>query len=187
MMFETIDQAGVFLAMVYAGLAIGLLYDALRLLRRTLAAKALLTAFLDLIFWLSAGVVAAVALALRNEDSMRLYALGGCASGVVLYMLGISRVLQAAGKGIARMYRRVEETPKWQAKLARQQANQLARQQAMVRQQAEKKENADRAKREAQAKKEQRAKDIARKKEQRTAEKAARTKKRKTDAPVNPR
>lgn len=187
MMFETIGQAGVFLAMVYAGLVIGLVYDALRLVRRALAAKALLTAFLDLIFWLGAGAVAAVALALRNEESMRLYALGGCASGVVLYMLGISRVLQAAGKGIARMYRRVEETPKWQAKLARQQANQLARQQAMLRQATEKKEKAERAKREAQEKKEQRAKQIARQKTQRAAEKAERRKKKKTGEPVNPR
>lgn len=126
MMFETIGQAGVFLAMVYAGLLIGLVYDGLRLLRRLLNAGPLLTALLDLLFWLGAGVVAAVALALRSEEALRLYALGGCAAGMVLYLLGISRVLRAAGQAVARAYRRAEESPKWQMRLEKQRQRQEA-------------------------------------------------------------
>ena len=126
-MFETVGQAGAFLAMVYAGLIVGLLYDGARLARRLLAAGAMVTGILDLLFWLAAGAVVSVALALRGEDSVRLYALAGCASGVVLYLLGISRALHAVGQAIARAYRRVEESPKWQAKLEKQRRRQQER------------------------------------------------------------
>lgn len=128
MMFETVGQSGVFLAMVYAGLLVGLLYDGLRLMRRLLAANALVTGLADLLFWLAAGAVVAVALALKGEGSLRLYALAGCASGAALYLLGISRVLRAGGQAIADAYRRVEESPKWQAKLEKQRRNQEERQ-----------------------------------------------------------
>jgi len=129
MMFETVGQAGVFLAMVYAGLIVGLVYDGARLSRRVLAANATVTALLDLLFWLVAGGVVSVALAFRGEDSVRLYALGGCASGVVLYLLGISRVLRAMGQAAARAYRRVEESPKWQAKAEQRRLRQQNKQQ----------------------------------------------------------
>ncbi len=126
MMFESVGQAGVFLAMMYAGLLIGLVYDGLRMLRLLLHAGRLLTALLDLLFWLGAGAVVAAALALRSEGALRLYALGGCAAGVVIYLLGISRVLRAAGQALARAYRRVEESPKWQARLEKQRRRQEA-------------------------------------------------------------
>ncbi len=120
MMFETVGQSSIFLAMMYAGLCVGLLYDGLRMVRRLLAANALVTAFFDLLFWLAAAAVAAVALALRGEGALRFYSLAGCASGMVLYLLGISRVLRAIGQAIVRSYRRAEESPKWQAKLEKQ-------------------------------------------------------------------
>jgi len=109
MMFETVGQAGVFLAMVYAGLIVGLLYDGARLARRLLPTSAVITGIVDLLFWLAAGAVVSVALALRGEDSVRLYALGGCAAGVVLYLLGISRVLRTVGQAIAHAYRQQEK------------------------------------------------------------------------------
>jgi spore cortex biosynthesis protein YabQ len=128
MMFETVGQAGVFLAMVYAGLLVGLMYDGLRLLRRLLLANAWVTALLDLIFWLGAGAVTAVALALRGEGALRLYALAGCASGAVLYLLGISRLLRALGQALARGHRRAMESPRRLARLERQRRQQEARQ-----------------------------------------------------------
>jgi len=115
MMFETVGQAGVFLAMVYAGLIVGLLYDGARLARRLVSAGAVITGILDLLFWLAAGAVVSVALALRGEDAVRLYALGGCATGAALYLLGISRVLHAVGQAIARAYSRMEEKQKIRA------------------------------------------------------------------------
>ncbi len=127
MMFETIGQAQVFLTMVYAGLTVGLVYDVLRMLRHLTGARMWWTAVLDLLFWLGAGIIVAVALALGGEQSVRLYALGGCACGFVLYLLGISRVLRGVGSAAAAAYRRVEQTPKWQARLAAQQARQEAR------------------------------------------------------------
>ena len=58
------NQAQVFLAMVYAGLAMGVCYDLLRLLRLLLRAGPVLTALFDLLFWLLAAALAACAAAL---------------------------------------------------------------------------------------------------------------------------
>lgn len=94
MMFETTGQANIFLAMVYAGLAVGVCYDLLRLLRRLLKARRLLTGALDLLFWVGASGCAAWMLAVSGEGSLRVYALMGCASGLVLYLLGLSALMQ---------------------------------------------------------------------------------------------
>jgi spore cortex biosynthesis protein YabQ len=101
MLFETSGQAGAFLAMVYAGLLMGLGYDLLRALRRALRAGSLCTGLLDLCFWLGAALVAAATLAARGEGGLRLYALGGCACGIALYLAGISRVLWALWRAAA--------------------------------------------------------------------------------------
>ncbi len=76
---------------------------------------------MDLLFWLGAGGVTAVALALSGEEALRLYVLLGCGCGAVLYLLGVSRVLGALGRAIAEAYHRTEESPARKARQQRQQ------------------------------------------------------------------
>ncbi len=57
--------------MVYAGLAMGVCYDLLRLLRLLLRAGPVLTALFDLLFWLLAAALAACAAALCGAQSLR--------------------------------------------------------------------------------------------------------------------
>ena len=96
--FETHSQAWVFLGMVYLGLALGLVYDVLRLVRN-LRKKALV--FLaDLLFFMLAGAALTLALVITGQNSLRLYALLGLVCGGILYLLGLRRLLL----GIATFY-----------------------------------------------------------------------------------
>ena len=82
------NQAQVFLAMVYAGLAMGVCYDLLRLLRLLLRAGPVLTALFDLLFWLLAAALAACAAAL---------------CGAVLWAAGLRRMMRASARLAARI------------------------------------------------------------------------------------
>ena len=59
MLMATVNQGYVFLCTVGAGVAMGVLYDGVRILRRTLHMGRVLTFLLDLLYW---AVVLAVAL-----------------------------------------------------------------------------------------------------------------------------
>jgi spore cortex biosynthesis protein YabQ len=96
--FETQSQAWVFLGMVYLGVALGLVYDVLGLVRK-IGKKA--PVFLaDLLFFLLAGAALTLALVMTGQNSLRLYALLGLLCGGILYLLGLRRLLL----GIAAFY-----------------------------------------------------------------------------------
>lgn len=93
--------------MVYAGLLSGVCYDFLRLLRRIFHAGRLLTAALDLLFWVSALILCTLVLLSVSHEGLRLYTLLGIASGVTLYLSGVSVVLwqfaEVVGKGLKKL------------------------------------------------------------------------------------
>ena len=90
MLFATVGQVWIFLAMVYAGLMMGLAYDFFRMLRLMLWAGRGMTAVMDLLFALAGAAIALRALVAANGGELRLFALGGCAVGAVLYLTGAS-------------------------------------------------------------------------------------------------
>jgi spore cortex biosynthesis protein YabQ len=102
-MFGAQGQAQTFLATVYAGLAAGVAYDLLRLLRLSLRAGRWLTALLDLVFWLVAAALVAVAAALSGAEGMRMYPVMGAASGMLLWSAGLRQII----RGIERMTQRM--------------------------------------------------------------------------------
>lgn len=89
--FETKSQAWVFLGMIYLGLGLGVIYDALGLLRKT--EKKGFIAGADLIFFLLAGGTLTMALVMTGQDGLRLYSLLGLACGGLLYVLGLRRLV----------------------------------------------------------------------------------------------
>lgn len=94
-MQSTITQLYELIATVYSGLFIGLVYDALRLLRRLLRAGKVVTALFDLLFWALAALVAGLALFQINGGVVRLYSLCGLFGGALLYIFGFSPVVAA--------------------------------------------------------------------------------------------
>lgn len=86
------------MGMVYLGLALGLVYDVLGLVRRS--GKKAPVFLADLLFFLLAGASLTLALVMTGQGSLRLYALLGLACGGILYLLGLRRLFL----GIAAFY-----------------------------------------------------------------------------------
>ncbi len=93
--FETQSQAWVFLGMVYLGLALGLVYDVLGLVRKS--GKKAPVFLADLLFFLLAGAALTLVLVMTGQNSLRVYALLGLLCGGILYLLGLRRLLLSIG------------------------------------------------------------------------------------------
>lgn len=102
-MFSAAGQAEAFLATVYAGLAAGIAYDLLRLLRLSLRAGGALTALFDIIFWILTAALLGAAAALSGVAGLRFYLILGLASGMLLWAGGIRRVIAGATRAILRL------------------------------------------------------------------------------------
>lgn len=102
-------QARAFLAAAGAGVAAALVYDLLRVARRVLHAGSLLTAGLDLLFWLAAAALTAAAGALCGVEGLRLYMLLGVLCGFLVWEAGVRRVLAALGGALRRAFRPSKE------------------------------------------------------------------------------
>jgi len=106
-MFAAQGQAQAFLATVYAGLAAGAAYDLLRLLRLFAGAGQVLTGILDFVFWAVAAVLVAVAAALAGAQGLRFFLVLGTACGMLLWAVGLRRVMLGAGRCVINAARRV--------------------------------------------------------------------------------
>ena len=107
MLFATIGQWKVFVAMMAAGLLVGLVYDLLAGARRLLRAGPLISLCADLAFGLTAALVLGGALTFANYGQMRLFAFLGAGSGAALYALGPHRLGRGLLRGFVRKSRRI--------------------------------------------------------------------------------
>lgn len=94
MLFYTVGQPQAFLGMMYAGLAVGLLFDLAALARKLLFAGRILTLAVDCAFSLFAVMLLAAAWLRVNYLDFRMYALMGAAAGAVLYALTLRPLLR---------------------------------------------------------------------------------------------
>ena len=109
-MREAARQGGVFLAMLYGGLAVGIVYDLTRGVRRLLHAGPVLTGVLDLLFGALSCLPAALLVAAFSREGLRAYMLLGMACGLLLYLAGVSRLLRFLGRMLCGAVRRLART-----------------------------------------------------------------------------
>ena len=107
MLFATIGQWKVFVAMMAAGLLVGLVYDLLAALRRLLRAGPLLSLCADLAFGLLSALLLGGALTLADYGRARLYPFLGAGAGLLLYALGPRRLGGTLFRAFARKFRRI--------------------------------------------------------------------------------
>ncbi|MDR1600323.1 MAG: hypothetical protein LBS11_10725 [Oscillospiraceae bacterium] len=120
-MFETNGQASIFLAAVYGGLVVGLLYDAFTLTSRVFGGHRSVVGALDLLFALAAAGVFALTIALSGGNGMRGYMLLGFGCGGLLYAVGLHHAISAVASTVSRTIRRVRlRAKKRRAKALRQ-------------------------------------------------------------------
>ncbi|NLI60356.1 MAG: spore cortex biosynthesis protein YabQ [Clostridiales bacterium] len=93
MTLSTTNQAYIFLATVYLGLILGIIYDIYRAFRMVAKPGKWLVAILDLSFWILAAFISFFMLFKVNGGQIRLYAYIGLALGWGLYALIIGSFL----------------------------------------------------------------------------------------------
>jgi len=86
-------QAWLFLSMVLTGGAIGLLYDAFRIFRKTTPHSKLAVQIEDIVFWVAATGLTFYYMLHRNYGEIRPFVLIGIALGIVLYFTTLSRLV----------------------------------------------------------------------------------------------
>jgi len=91
MILSMSGQAWLFLSTVLAGTAIGLLYDAFRVIRKTARHTGLAVTLEDFIFWVAATGLTFYYMLHRNYGEIRLFSLIGVTVGILLYFTTVSR------------------------------------------------------------------------------------------------
>ena len=100
-------QALLFLSMVLVGAAIGLLYDAFRIFRKTARHNGLAVQLEDLLFWLTATGLTFYFILHRNYGEIRPFLLLGIVIGVVLYFATVSRWVVAVMVAVVNYIKKV--------------------------------------------------------------------------------
>jgi len=91
MILSMTGQAWLFLSTVLVGAAIGLFYDAFRVIRKTARHSGFAVTLEDLVFWVAATGLTFYYMLHRNYGEIRLFALIGVAVGILLYFATVSR------------------------------------------------------------------------------------------------
>lgn len=89
-----LTETGGFLAAVYCGLVMGILYELFGLLRRPFKGPFMLC-ILDLLYYAAAAALAALSLLYINCGRPRLYLIGGMTIGIYLYARFPGRLIRA--------------------------------------------------------------------------------------------
>ena len=84
-------QARLFLSMALVGAAIGLFYDAFRVIRKTARHSGFAVTLEDMIFWVAATGLTFYYMLHRNYGEVRLFTLIGVSVGILLYFVTVSR------------------------------------------------------------------------------------------------
>ena len=100
-------QALLFLQMVLAGAAIGVLYDTFRVARKCFPHPGWLVQAEDLLFWLVTAFGLFYVLLHYYDGQVRLYALLGAALGMVLYFATLSPPLRKVAVAVVRFLQKV--------------------------------------------------------------------------------
>ena len=93
MPLTTTNQAYIFLATVYVGLLLGIIYDIYRAFRMITKPGRVLLAIFDLLFWILAALFSFIMLFKVNGGEIRFYAFIGLALGWGIYTLVVGSIL----------------------------------------------------------------------------------------------
>jgi len=107
MILSMAGQAWLFLSAVMVGAAIGLFYDAFRVLRKTARHNRLAVQIEDFIFWVAATGLTFYYMLHRSYGEIRVFTLIGVAVGVLLYFVTVSRWVVTAFVAVVNYLKRV--------------------------------------------------------------------------------
>lgn len=87
------NQAYLFLVFSLTGVAIGILFDIFRILRRTFKTSNIITYIEDVLFWILTGLLILYNIWYFNNGEIRIYMFLGIIMGVLIYMSTLSSII----------------------------------------------------------------------------------------------
>ena len=87
------NQAYLFLVFSMTGVAIGILFDFFRILRRSIKTSNFITYIEDVLFWILTGLLVLYNIWYFNNGEIRIYMFLGIIMGVLIYMSTLSNIL----------------------------------------------------------------------------------------------
>ena len=103
MIFPVSRQAYVFLCTVAGGMAIALVYDIFRIIRKAVRTGGLLTYAEDIVYWVIAAAIMLLTVYYSNEGEIRGFLFVGTVIGVVLYSSLLSKFVMGCSLFIINM------------------------------------------------------------------------------------
>ncbi len=87
------NQAYLFLVFSLTGVAIGILFDFFRILRRSIKTSNLVTYIQDILFWILTGIIVLYSIWYFNNGELRIFVFLGLIIGVLIYMTTLSNII----------------------------------------------------------------------------------------------
>jgi len=110
-MFMAQNQAYLFLVFSLTGVAIGILFDFFRILRRTIKTSNFITYIEDILFWILTGLLILYNIWFFNNGEIRIYMFLGIIIGVLIYMSTLSNILIKIFSSILKTIIKIVEVP----------------------------------------------------------------------------
>ena len=105
------NQAYLFLVFSLTGVAIGILFDFFRILRRTIKTSNIITYIEDVLFWILTGLLILYNIWYFNNGEIRIFMFLGIIMGILIYMSTLSNILIKISLKILRVIINVLELP----------------------------------------------------------------------------
>lgn len=87
------NQAYLFLVFSLTGVAIGILFDFFRILRRSIKTSNLATYIQDILFWILTGIIVLYSIWYFNNGELRIFVFLGLIIGILIYMTTLSSTI----------------------------------------------------------------------------------------------
>ena len=87
------DQAYLFLVFSLTGVAIGILFDIFRILRRSIKTLDIITYIEDILFWILTGLLILYNIWYFNNGEIRIFMFLGIIMGILVYMSTLSNII----------------------------------------------------------------------------------------------
>ena len=105
------DQAYLFLVFSMTGVAIGVLFDIFRILRRTIKTSNIITYIEDILFWILTGILILYNIWYFNNGEIRIFMFLGIILGVLIYVCTLSKIFIKIFSKVLLVIKKVFELP----------------------------------------------------------------------------
>ena len=87
------NQAYLFMVFTLVGIAIGVLFDIFRILRKTIKTKDFVTYIEDILFWILTGLIIIFSMYKFCDGELRFFMIIGTVLGLIMYLITVSKYI----------------------------------------------------------------------------------------------